>query len=93
VIVVPNPYRGVEAWDTPGNHRVEFRNLPGQATVQIYSVAGDLLRVLGHDSTVSGVAQWDLKNDRAQDVASGIYMYRVTTPTGFEFKAHFVVVR
>ena len=93
VIVVPNPYRGIDAWDTPGGHRIEFRNLPAQATVQIYTVAGDLLRVLDHDSTVSGVAQWDLKNERSQDIASGIYMYRVTTPTGFEFKAHFVVVR
>jgi hypothetical protein len=93
VIVVPNPYRGTEAWDAPGSHKVEFRHLPPQAKVQIYTVSGDLVRELSKDTNVSGVAAWDLKNGRAQDVVSGIYMYRVTTPEGFEFKAHFIVIR
>jgi hypothetical protein len=93
VIVVPNPYRGQEAWDSPGTHKIEFRNLPVQAKVQIYTVAGDLVRELDKDDNVSGVAAWDLKNGRQQDVVSGIYMYRVTTPQGFLFKAHFIVIR
>lgn len=93
VIVVPNPYRGQEAWDSPGSHKVEFRNLPPQAKVQIYTVAGDLVRVLDKDTNVSGVAAWDLKNGSSQDVVSGIYMFRVTTPAGFEYKAHFIIVR
>ncbi|HEV8480226.1 MAG TPA: hypothetical protein VGR66_05480 [Candidatus Eisenbacteria bacterium] len=93
VIVVPNPYRGTEAWDSPGTHKLEFRNLPAQAKVQIYTVSGDLVRELSKDTVVSGTAIWDLKNGRAQDVSGGIYMYRVTTPEGFEYKAHFVVVR
>jgi hypothetical protein len=93
VIVVPNPYRGQEAWDAPGTHKIEFRNLPPQAKVQIYTVAGDLVREIDKDSDLNGVAAWDLKNGRAQDVVSGIYMYRVTTPKGFEFKDHFIVIR
>jgi hypothetical protein len=93
VIVVPNPYRGQEAWDAPGTHKIEFRNLPAEAKVQIYTVSGDFVRELSKDTNISGTAAWDLKNGRSQDVVSGIYLFRVTTPDGFEYKAHFIVVR
>lgn len=93
VYVVPNPYRGNEPWDPAGSHRVQFRNLPEQAEVRIYTVAGDLVRVLEHESTISGAADWDLKNGQGQDVTAGIYMYRVTAPQGFEVRKHLVVVR
>ena len=93
VFVVPNPYRGSEPWDPAGTHRVQFRNLPEKAEVRIYTVAGDLVRVLDHESSISGAADWDLKNGAGLDVTAGIYMYRVTTPQGFEIRKHLVVVR
>jgi hypothetical protein len=93
VYAVPNPYRGSEPWDQAGTSRVQFRNLPAKAEVRIYTVAGDLVRILAHESTVSGAADWDLKNGDGRDVTAGIYMYRVTTPQGFEVRKHLVVVR
>lgn len=93
VYVVPNPYRGSEPWDQGASHRVQFRNLPSKAEVRIYTVAGDLVRILDHESTLSGAADWDLKNGHGDDVTAGIYMYRVTTPQGFEVRKHLVVVR
>lgn len=93
VFAVPNPYRGTDAWDPAGTHRVQFRNLPDKAQVRIYTVAGDLVRVLDHESVISGAADWDLKNGDGRDVTAGIYIYRVTTPGGFEVRKHLVVVR
>jgi hypothetical protein len=97
VFVTPNPYLGNEAWDAPGEHRVQFRNLPPQAKIQIFTVAGDLVCELSHQSTVSGSEDWDLKNGERRDVTSGIYIFRVTAPNGhggtFQTKGHFVIVR
>ena len=99
VYVVPNPYEGSSPWDPPGESYIEFRNLPQQAEIKIYTAAGDLVAIVQHDDPTSGSAPWNLKNDNGQDVVSGIYMYKITAPAtpanpnGFQFAYHFVVVR
>ncbi len=92
VAVVPNPYRASEAWDPAGGNEVHFINLPRASTIRIYTVAGDLVRVLRHDDLVRDFARWDLRNDRGQEVASGIYMYRVEAGS-FTFQNRFIVIR
>ena len=77
VAVVPNPFRGRESWDRPDGNEVHFINLPAQARIRIYTVAGDLVRELNHNDPVRDFERWDLKNANGRDVASGIYMYRV----------------
>jgi hypothetical protein len=96
VTVVPNPYRASEAWDPVGGHEVHFINLPAMARIQIFTVAGDLVRVLQHNDATRDFERWDLKNANGSDVASGIYMYRVdATVNGqaFDFQHRFVVIR
>ena len=93
VVVVPNPYRGSERWDAPGQHRIQFQNIPAIATVDIYSIAGDLVRELTHNNPLAGDLDWDLRNQSGDEVASGIYIYRVLSGKGFEVKGHFVVIR
>jgi hypothetical protein len=92
VMVVPNPYRGSEVWDQPGQSELHFINLPGRATIKIYTAAGDLVRQLEHTDTVRDFARWDLKNASGQDVTSGIYVYRVEAGS-FQFQHRFVVIR
>ncbi len=98
VLVVPNPYRAREEWDLPGTHGIHFVNLPERATIKIYTVAGDLVRKLEHfgldpaSHTSRDFEVWDLKNARGQDVASGIYMYRVESDL-FAFQSRFIVIR
>ena len=92
VAVVPNPYRAVEAWDSPTGHEVHFINLPPQARIRIYSVSGDLVADLEHNDRVRDFERWDLKNRYGRDVASGIYVYRVESAT-LSFQHRFVVVR
>jgi hypothetical protein len=92
VAVVPNPYRATEAWDSPTGHEVHFINLPTRALIRIYTVSGDLVATLDHNDTVRDFERWDLKNQNGQDVASGIYMYRVESGS-LAFQHRFIVIR
>lgn len=92
VRVVPNPYRGHESWDQPGQSELHFINLPPRATIKIFTVAGDLVRTIQHNDPVRDFERWDLKNDPGKDVSSGIYMYRIEA-ANFEFQSKFVVIR
>jgi hypothetical protein len=92
VLVVPNPYRGSEVWDQPGQNELHFINLPRNSTIKIYTAAGDLVRELQHNDPVRDFARWDLKNGSGQPVAAGIYMFRVEAGP-FQFQNRFVVIR
>jgi hypothetical protein len=92
VAVVPNPYRGVEAWNAPGGEEIHFINLPAQASIRIFTLAGDLVRELRHQDNIRDFEAWDLKNGAGRDVSSGIYVYRVEAGT-FSFQNRFVVIR
>lgn len=92
VSVVPNPYRAREVWDQPGANEVHFVNLPVQAKISIYTVAGDLVAELQHNDPVRDFQRWDLRNGKGEPVSSGIYMYRVESGSFF-FQNRFVVIR
>jgi WD40 repeat protein len=99
VIVVPNPYEaGKVPWDTQGGEHVDFLNLPDQATIKIYTTAGDHLRTIEHGKgqfgESSGRESWDLKNQQEERVASGVYIYHISSRlTAEEAKGYFIVVR
>lgn len=92
VRVVPNPYRAGEVWDRPGESEIHFTNLPGQARIRIYTVAGDLVRELTHDDPVRDFERWDLLNARGEPVNSGIYVYRIESGT-FSYQSRLVLIR
>lgn len=59
--VYPNPYRVNAAWDgaTPFNRRLMFYNLPRRAEVRIYTLAGEIVATMNHDSdTYVGDNRW-----------------------------------
>lgn len=99
VIVVPNPYEaGKVPWDGQAGPHVEFRNLPAQATIHLYTVAGDLVGVLEHGPGTFGESNdtrsWDLRNDRGEEITSGVYIYHITTQLNAEdTQGYFIVVR
>ncbi len=96
VRVVPNPYEaGKEPWELPGETHVEFQNLPSRATIRIYTLSGERVRVLAHAPSPgldADVEPWDLKNERGSHVTSGVYVYQVETPSGEKVQGFFVVV-
>ena len=92
VVVVPNPFRARAPWDAPGGNEVHFLNLPSEARIMIFTVAGDLIAELRHSDRVRDYERWNLKNQAGRDVASGIYMYRVEA-SSFSFQDRFIVIR
>lgn len=92
VSVVPNPFRASEAWETTGQNEVHFINLPARASIKVYTISGDLVAEMEHNDPVRDFHRWDLKNQSGQDVASGIYMYRVESDN-LSFQYRFVVIR
>ena len=78
--VFPNPYYGVnEAEASPYSHFVTFSHLPQRATVRLYDLAGNLVRVL-EKSGPDSFLRWDLNNHNGLPVASGIYLAHLELP-------------
>ena len=75
--VVPNPYYGYSSYEINQlDNRVKITNLPGQATVKIFTVSGTLIRTLKKDDSTPSI-DWDLKNDFGIPIASGLYVIHV----------------
>jgi hypothetical protein len=92
--VVPNPYIVRNNWEPSSDYsRIAFTHLPDQCTIRIYTLSGDLLRTLEHNSTaLDGNENWDLLTKNNQKIASGIYIFHVDSPYG-EKIGKFAVVR
>jgi hypothetical protein len=96
----PNP-------DDPTGVRVMFANLPAsQNTINIYTLAGDLVESIDHDGgqgcpdgdefgDCGGSAFWNLVSRNGQEVVSGVYLYSVESmDSRFDrVVGRFVVVR
>jgi len=91
---VPDPYYALSQYDlSPASKELKFVNLPGAATIRIYSMSGVLVDVINHDdASGGGTAPWDLRNRSNQFVASGVYFYHVSTPDGKTQIGKFTVV-
>ena len=78
--VFPNPYFGYHQDQTSfTNPYVTFSNLPKQeTTIRIYSLGGHLVKRIDHDG--GAYENWDLRNEHAHRVASGIYIVHVEVP-------------
>jgi hypothetical protein len=111
VLVVPNPYVGSERWNNPfpsdtfpWEHRVQFTNLPADATVKIFTLDGDFVAEIqagesvrrGEETTSAppqSVAEWDLMTRNNQEAAPGIYLFVVESPSLGETIGKFVIIR
>lgn len=93
VAVVPNPYRGDidyfsfdPPWEKPDasrnqwmeqDRRIQFINLPRHCEIRIYTVSGDLVKVIQHNDPVIGYEDWNLTSSAGQAIASDIYLFTV----------------
>ena len=90
--VVPNPFIAAnEITRGLGRQRILFTNLPPQATIRIYTISGNLVRILEHGDG-SGTTEWDVRTRFDLLVASGNYYYHVTTPDGRTHLGRFAVI-
>jgi hypothetical protein len=85
VIVVPNPYVAFSAAEQAfragirNDRQVEFRNLPEQCTIRIYTITGELVDTIEKNDNRS-TAIWDLLTFESQETAYGVYIYHVDAP-------------
>lgn len=59
--VYPNPYRVSAAWDGGGarTRKLNFYNLPSNAEIRVYSLAGEIVAEMDHDAdTYRGDVRW-----------------------------------
>ncbi len=87
--VVPNPYVAtniIEQLNTVerterGFRRLYFNHLPTKCTIRIYTTAGELVKVLEHNSTLDdGKEFWNLLSKDNMEVAYGLYFFHVDAP-------------
>jgi hypothetical protein len=79
--VFPNPYYAFNPQETSKQARfITFNKLPAKATLRIFNLAGQLVRVLEKDDA-SQFLRWDLRNRDNFPVASGMYIVHVDMPS------------
>jgi hypothetical protein len=92
--VVPNPYIVRNNWERSRDYSVvAFTHLPDKCTIRIYTLSGDHLQTLEHESTTfGGNENWDLLTKNRQKIAAGVYIYHVQSDYG-EKIGKFAIVR
>jgi hypothetical protein len=95
IVVVPNPYiaatitEGRPFLSGRGERRIEFRNLPTQARLKIFSASGVFIKEL---EVVDGLGVFNLQNKDGQEVAFGLYFYHVEAPGIGEKVGKFAII-
>ena len=92
--VVPNPYIATTAIESSlppgvssgrGERKVEFQNIPNDATIRIYNIRGQHITTLNHDGNIfDGSVSWNLRTKENMDIAYGVYLYVVESDLGIK---------
>ena len=95
ISVVPNPYIVNSTYfNASADHKlIRFTRLPNKCDISIYTVSGEFITTISHDDPFDGNEWWDLKNGRGQEVAPGLYIYTIVTPSGNKKIDKFAIVR
>jgi hypothetical protein len=99
--VVPNPYVATALWEPKnpyqsgrGPRSLHFTHLPNQCTIRIFTVTGELVDVIEHDSPLNdGAAEWDMLTKDNLSIAYGVYVYHVDAPGVGERIGKFAVIK
>ena len=98
--ISPNPYYiSHQAVKSPYDTKLYFSKLPANATIEIYTLAGDLITTLKHDEYNNdgtedrhAVEIWDLLSKNRQRVQSQALIAVITAPNGAKTIKNFSVV-
>lgn len=99
--VVPNPYIAGASWEPRmvfgagrGERKIDFIHLPQKCTIRVFTLAGKLVKLIEHDSSVlDGSESWDLVSDDGMDIAYGMYIYHVDAPGIGTYLDKFAVIK
>ncbi len=99
--MVPDPYVAVNSLESRnillsgrGERRIDFRDLPQQCTIKIFTMSGRLVKVLHHSSSQdNSIESWNLQSDDGLDVSFGVYIYHVEAPGIGEKIGRFAIIK
>jgi len=86
--VVPNPYAASALWEPQnpytsgrGPRELHFTHLPAKCRIRIFTVDGELVKEINHDSPYNDGAEiWDMLSKDKLSISYGIYIYQVEAP-------------
>jgi photosystem II stability/assembly factor-like uncharacterized protein len=93
IYVFPNPLRLGEGIRDFEGKKVVFTNLPAESRIQIFTTAGDLVIDLGPDLQEGGNIPWNTRNSEGEELAAGVFLYKVTMVEREEFWGKVVIIR
>jgi len=102
IYVVPNPYVGANeiepanklSGQNRGERRIYFENLPMKCTIRIYTLSGELVATLEHESGAdNGREFWNLLNHDGFSVAYGVYLAHIDAPGVGEKLIKFALIK
>jgi len=85
LIVYPNPFKSSK------HTEIIFKGLTRDAKIRIFTLSGELVREVDVRGQFSW--SWDVKNDKGEDVARGIYVYLVTNSAGEKKIGKIAIIR
>ena len=92
--VVPNPYISRSNFnENKYVRKIRFTNLPAICTISIFTVTGEQVFTLNHQSEMDGNEWWDLRTINNQEIAPGLYVYVVQAEGMDDFIGKFAIVR
>jgi len=99
--VVPNPYVGAASFEPQrfavsgrGERRLEFRGLPQECTIRIYTITGELVQTLEHNGIITqGFVTWDLRTKDNLEVAPGLYIFHVEAVNYTSYIGKFAIIK
>ena len=81
-------------WFAETGRKLWFTGLPARSRIQVFTLAGDLIKTLEHDDPNSGQEAWDLISEPVRAIASGLYIYAVTDlDTGDVQRGKLVIIK
>lgn len=87
VYVYPNPFK-------PAIHnKITFVEVTDTATIRIFTIVGELVKTIEVTPADSGRPTWDGKNEAGEKVASGIYIYLITTQEGYKISGKIGIIK
>jgi len=101
IAVVPNPYIVTASWEPQhfyssgrGIRKIDFIHLPPKCTIKIFTLRGYLVDTVEHDSPIDdGAESWNMLSKDGMEIAYGVYIYHVSTPTGKSHIGKFAVIK
>jgi parallel beta-helix repeat protein len=101
-VVYPNPFVPTDNEDGNGCYSgcpspgIYFgagndRGFPAGTELKLYTIKGEMIDAF--TLSTGGIFQWDARTMSGQQVASGVYIYRIVTPDGEQKVGKFAIVR